>query len=166
MAVIVVTGLPRSGTSMMMAMLEAGGVPPFCEQRADEFNPDGYYEHPLGLAGDFAAIPDGHAAKCLHMLPTRPAEDGLRAVVMRRNPAAMFVSASKVHRARGLAAPDGDFMVAQLDAIRLWCASVPHIEVWYEDVLRNTARECLRVQRFLGLSEQRLAAMAEVVRDA
>ena len=42
----VVTGLPRSGTSMMMKMLEAGGVPPLCdgERTADSDNPNGYYE--------------------------------------------------------------------------------------------------------------------------
>lgn len=44
--VIVVSGLPRSGTSMMMRMLEAGGIPPLTdgERVADEDNPNGYYE--------------------------------------------------------------------------------------------------------------------------
>jgi hypothetical protein len=44
--VIVVSGLPRSGTSMMMRMLEAGGVPIVTDntRRADEDNPKGYYE--------------------------------------------------------------------------------------------------------------------------
>ena len=43
---VIVTGLPRSGTSMMMKMLEAGGVPPLCdgERTADSDNPNGYYE--------------------------------------------------------------------------------------------------------------------------
>jgi hypothetical protein len=45
-AVIVVSGLPRSGTSMMMRMLEAGGVPVVTDQirKADASNPRGYYE--------------------------------------------------------------------------------------------------------------------------
>lgn len=45
--VIVVTGLPRSGTSMLMQMLVAGGVPAFddAQRPADEDNPRGYYEH-------------------------------------------------------------------------------------------------------------------------
>lgn len=44
--VVIVTGLPRSGTSMMMKMLEAGDVPPLCdgERTADSDNPNGYYE--------------------------------------------------------------------------------------------------------------------------
>ena len=52
--VVVVSGLPRSGTSMMMQMLAAGGVPIFTdgERGADENNPRGYYEVDLakGLA--------------------------------------------------------------------------------------------------------------------
>jgi hypothetical protein len=44
--VTVVSGLPRSGTSMMMKMLEAGGIPPLTDEirEADKDNPKGYYE--------------------------------------------------------------------------------------------------------------------------
>jgi predicted AlkP superfamily phosphohydrolase/phosphomutase/tetratricopeptide (TPR) repeat protein len=45
--VIIVSGLPRSGTSMIMQMLDAAGLPIFTdhERTADESNPKGYYEH-------------------------------------------------------------------------------------------------------------------------
>ncbi len=41
-----VSGLPRSGTSLMMMMLEAAGIPPLTDRTraADEDNPKGYYE--------------------------------------------------------------------------------------------------------------------------
>lgn len=44
--IVVVSGLPRSGTSMMMKMLEAGGIPPLTDEirEADADNPRGYYE--------------------------------------------------------------------------------------------------------------------------
>ena len=44
--VIVVSGLPRSGTSMIMQLLEAGGMPIMTDgqRAADEDNPRGYYE--------------------------------------------------------------------------------------------------------------------------
>ena len=47
--VIVVSGLPRSGTSMMMQMLVAAGLTPFTDDKrnADESNPKGYYEADL-----------------------------------------------------------------------------------------------------------------------
>ena len=43
---IIVTGLPRSGTSMMMKMLEAGGITVITDKQrqADEDNPNGYFE--------------------------------------------------------------------------------------------------------------------------
>jgi hypothetical protein len=45
--VTVVSGLPRSGTSLMMQILEAAGIPPFTDSKrqADESNSKGYYEH-------------------------------------------------------------------------------------------------------------------------
>lgn len=45
--VYVVSGFPRSGTSMMMQMLSAGGMPVFTDKKrkADENNPKGYLEH-------------------------------------------------------------------------------------------------------------------------
>jgi tetratricopeptide (TPR) repeat protein len=45
--ITVVSGLPRSGTSLMMQILEAAGIPPFTDKKrqADESNRKGYYEH-------------------------------------------------------------------------------------------------------------------------
>jgi len=44
--ITVISGLPRSGTSMMMKMVEAGGIPPMTDalRVAGENNPKGYYE--------------------------------------------------------------------------------------------------------------------------
>ena len=44
--ITVVSGLPRSGTSMMMKMLEAGGMEIMKDgiRKADDDNPNGYYE--------------------------------------------------------------------------------------------------------------------------
>jgi hypothetical protein len=44
--ITIVSGLPRSGTSMMMKMLAAGGLEPLTDniRAADEDNPKGYYE--------------------------------------------------------------------------------------------------------------------------
>ena len=43
---LIVSGLPRSGTSLMMQMLRAGGIEPLtdAERQADEDNPEGYWE--------------------------------------------------------------------------------------------------------------------------
>ena len=44
--IIVISGLPRSGTSMAMKMLGAGGLPLLTDgaRAADDSNPDGYFE--------------------------------------------------------------------------------------------------------------------------
>ena len=44
--ITVVSGLPYSGTSMMMQMLEAAGIPPLTDRLrvGDDDNPNGYYE--------------------------------------------------------------------------------------------------------------------------
>jgi hypothetical protein len=46
MVITIVSGLPRSGTSLMMQMLAAGGIPILAdsERKADSFNPNGYFE--------------------------------------------------------------------------------------------------------------------------
>ena len=45
--VTVVSGLPRSGTSLMMQMLQAGGLSLLTDERraADKHNPRGYFEY-------------------------------------------------------------------------------------------------------------------------
>src|SRR5579862_9614784 len=45
--ITIVSGLPRSGTSLMMQMLQAGGLPLLTDgvRAPDESNPRGYFEH-------------------------------------------------------------------------------------------------------------------------
>ena len=45
--ITVVSGVPRSGTSMMMQILAAGGLEPLVDgiRRPDEDNPRGYFEY-------------------------------------------------------------------------------------------------------------------------
>jgi hypothetical protein len=53
---IVVSGLPRSGSSMMMRMLEVGGARILTDgvRKPDEHNPNGYYEfEPAKQLDDF-----------------------------------------------------------------------------------------------------------------
>lgn len=73
--ITVVSGLPRSGTSMMMKMLEAGGLPPLIDnlRTADDDNPKGYYEFELVKKmpdGDISWVEDaqGKAVKVISAL--------------------------------------------------------------------------------------------------
>jgi hypothetical protein len=72
--ITIVSGLPRSGTSLMMQMLAAGGLPPLTDELRppDENNPRGYleFEGVKKLRTDQTWLPQarGHAVKIIHLL--------------------------------------------------------------------------------------------------
>ncbi len=91
-AITIVSGLPRSGTSMMMKMLEAGGLEAVTdgERKADEDNPRGYYEFELvkRIQENVSWFPQvqGRAVKMVsELLFHLPAEFEYRIVFMERN---------------------------------------------------------------------------------
>jgi len=67
--VVVVSGLPRSGTSLMMAMLSAGGIPLLMDHQRppDPDNPNGYFEleaiKRLSTSAECLATAPGKAVK-------------------------------------------------------------------------------------------------------
>jgi hypothetical protein len=73
--IIIVSGVPRSGTSLMMQMLAAGGLPVLTDgvRQADHDNPRGYYEweRVKTLPQDPACIgeTEGKAVKVISSLP-------------------------------------------------------------------------------------------------
>jgi hypothetical protein len=90
--VTIVSGLPRSGTSLMMQMLEAGGMPLLTDgvRRPDESNVRGYYEYePVKRTHmDAAWVADavGRAVKVIHLLlPHLPDACAYRVVFMKRD---------------------------------------------------------------------------------
>lgn len=90
--VIIVSGLPRSGTSMMMQMLERGGIPVFTDGKrtADANNPKGYYEHEAvkSLAQDTGFLADAanQAVKVVaHLLFYLPAGYRYKVIFMERD---------------------------------------------------------------------------------
>src|SRR5512143_2182608 len=89
---VIVSGLPRSGTSMMMRVLEAGGMEVAVDnvRRADEDNPRGYYEFEQvkNIRQDkswFNGL-QGRAVKMVSMLLyDLPADKRYKIVFMKRN---------------------------------------------------------------------------------
>ena len=89
--VVIVSGLPRSGTSMMMQLLEAGGLPALTdgERAADSDNPKGYYEFEKAKSrGDhreWLADAGGHVVKMVaQLLPNLPPDRKYRMIFMER----------------------------------------------------------------------------------
>ena len=90
--VTVIAGLPRTGTSMMMQMLAAAGLPAYADEHrlADQDNPRGYFEHEQAtkLHRDASWIPQarGKAVKIVaHLLPYLPEGEQYRLIFMHRD---------------------------------------------------------------------------------
>ncbi|MEZ5289416.1 MAG: hypothetical protein R2712_32365, partial [Vicinamibacterales bacterium] len=108
--IIVVSGLPRSGTSLAMQMLQAGGVPVASDgaRAADDSNPRGYLElesvKGLDRVGDHAwlAACRGRAVKVVSPLLTHLPEDyDYQVVFMRRDLDEVLASQNAMLESRG-----------------------------------------------------------------
>jgi hypothetical protein len=108
--ITVVTGLPRSGTSMMMKMLEAGGMPLVTDgvRQADEQNPRGYFElevvKELDKGGDKSWLRGarGKAVKVISFLLTwLPETYDYRVIFMERRIDEVVASQNAMLRHRG-----------------------------------------------------------------
>lgn len=177
--IVIVSGLPRSGTSMMMKMLAAGGLMPLTDElrTADVDNPKGYYEFERVKAldkGDTSWLPQarGKVVKVIsYLLQYLPPDETYQVIFLRRNLDEILASQRKMIINRG-EDPDAmdDARVAEMftrhiDLVERWLWSRPNVEtlyVQYHDMLADPETEIGRVARFLGrdLSE---AAMAQVI---
>lgn len=177
--VIVVSGLPRSGTSMMMQMLVGGGMPALTDgaKGPDPDNPRGYFEFdpvkrtaqdPRWLAG--AA---GKAVKVLHLLlPTLPGGYEYRVLFMRRDMHEVLASQEVTLRRLGRRGADlsrgqlAEVFADQLGRVRKWLAAqsnVATLDVDYRRVIDDPPGQAAQVNQFLGghLDEPRMAAAVD-----
>src|ERR1051325_639401 len=107
-AVIIVSGLPRSGTSMMMKMLQAGGIEPVTDhiRAADEDNPKGYFElekvKQLDKDSSWVADCKGRALKVISMLlKPLPNAQRYKIIFMRRTMEEILASQKQMLIRRG-----------------------------------------------------------------
>jgi hypothetical protein len=150
--VIVVSGLPRSGTSMMMKMLAEGGLPVLTDaiRSADEDNPNGYFELEVvkQLAEgqkDWLANADHKLVKVISaLLEHLPPEHHYKILFMERQIPEILASQRKMLARRNETSKvSDDEMEAQfrehLKAIKYWLARQPNMEVLYVDYNRMMA---------------------------
>jgi LPS sulfotransferase NodH len=175
--ITIVSGLPRSGTSMMMKILEAGGMHVFTDnlRTADEDNPKGYYELEQVKAlkdGDDSWLKDapGKVVKVISsLLEYLPANHKYKIVFMRREIAEILASQKQMLIRRGENSDGDDRKMAEmfqehLKRVRVWLANQPNMEVHYVDynaLMADPAPEIEAVAEFIGLNDQ-LAAMLAV----
>lgn len=177
--VVVVSGLPRSGTSMTMKMLEAGGIPVVTDgaRTADEDNPKGYYEDDRVL--DLAKEVDkawlrgarGQAVKIIsYLLRHLPTNNNYRVLFMRRDISEVLASQAKMLERRGEEHGADDAAMRELFEADVWranyhikrAAHIEAIDVHYRQVLEDPVTHAHRMAEFLG-RELDIEAMASIV---
>lgn len=180
----IVSGLPRSGTSMMMRMLDKGGLPVIIDEirAADEDNPKGYYEfEPVKQTKQDASWVSDAPGKCVKMvyqlLYDMPSDHSYRVLFMRREMDEVLASQKVMLRRLGAtddgATDDGGVADEQMAALfrsqladfENWVAEQPNIEmieVSYNRMLSDPVPEVTNVNEFLD-GDLNVAAMLEVV---
>jgi Sulfotransferase domain len=164
--IVVVSGLPRSGTSLMMQMLDAGGFPVLtdAERLPDESNPRGYYEYaPVKRmhSGDTGWLADarGKAVKIVSaLLPLLPAVYPYRIIFMQRDLEEVVQSQQAMRARLGSAngAADADRLLEDtarhVQAIEKWLSAQARLSVLfvgYADVLADAAGSARQVADFI-----------------
>lgn len=166
--IIVVSGLPRSGTSMAMKMLHAGGMPVLIDgiRRADISNPKGYFEFEpvkaLDKGGDVAWLDDarGKAVKIISFLLTwLPETYEYKVIFMRRDLRETVASQNTMLAHRGEVADGsnderllrtyGEHLdkVARFLAVRSCFSTLP---LEYRDVIEDPRIAARRIRDFIG----------------
>lgn len=164
--IIVVSGLPRSGTSMMMRTLAEGGLEIVSDaiRTADDDNPNGYFEfEPVKqlAQGNFFWLADasGKVVKIISgLLEHLPPEYQYKIIFMERDLTEVLKSQQKMLKNRQEQSQVADReMHAQFEKhlanIKYWLARQPNMDVLYinyNKMIGDPQTNCLRIAGFIG----------------
>lgn len=163
--IVIVSGLPRSGTSMMMQMLAAAGFGIHTDQvrQADASNPKGYYEadavKALGHCNNWLGQCDGKVLKVVApLVPNLPQHARYKVIFMRRDMGAVLASQTDMLARLGEAGADlkpeqlgAVFRQQALAAINLLTLHGHAVlRVAYDEVVDDPAGTARKVAEFLG----------------
>jgi hypothetical protein len=173
--IVVVSGIPRSGTSMMMQMLDIGGIEILSDhkRKADKSNPKGYYELSAvkNLAKDNSCIKEapGKAVKVIsQLLEYLPKEFTYKIIFMLRDMEEIIKSQQKM-----LGKEDSEkeieiikkIFVRDIRKVDDWTEKNQNVDIFkisYTDILNNPLKEIDKINSFLGL-ELNAEKMSEIV---
>jgi len=177
---LIVSGLPRSGTSLVMQMLEAAGLPIMTDgvRRADEDNPQGYYEweRMKNLPADPQLISEaaGHVIKVVSpLLSSLPRKHRYKILFLRRDLHEVIRSQNRMRQRLTGTPPEAQDatlrsleahlqqVIGMLDSAR----NVDWIEVRFEELLRRSTLEIDRIRAFCGIPEKFTERMLAVIKD-
>lgn len=166
--ITIVSGLPRSGTSLMMQMLDAGGLPVLSdgERKADTDNPKGYLEweriKQLPKDPGLIAEAEGKVVKVIsQLILSLPMDHDYRVIFMQRPLPEVLKSQDEMLRRRG----NADSIVSDTSAIEeafqrhlvevnKWLSGKPNVQlmrVHYHRILREPKAVAEEVVAFLNV---------------
>jgi hypothetical protein len=162
--IIIVSGLPRSGTSLMMQMLDSAGVAVMTDhvRTADVDNPRGYYEFERvkKTKQDPSWLPEarGKAVKMVsQLLYDLPAGERYRIIFMQRDLDEVLTSQEKMLQRLGRSAaprePMKEAFGMHLEKLCTWLKQQRHMTVLYvsyNHLLQRPQEEADRVAEFLS----------------
>ena len=162
--ITIVSGLPRSGTSLMMQMLDNGGLPVVTDQirTADTDNPKGYYEYEQvkAIKRDTSWLPAtrGKAFKMVsQLLYDLPASEAYRIIFMERDIDETLLSQEKMLTRLGRTPAPRDAMKRayeqHLERLHEWLPQQRHLKVLrvsYNGLIEQPREHAERVRLFLG----------------
>lgn len=163
--IVIVSGLPRSGTSMMMRMLAAGGMPILDDglRAPNVDNPHGYFEveRVKSLAKDSTWVHEarGKALKVVsELLRYLPGDETYRVIFMRRDIDEVLRSQRTMlsHRGEAIPADEDDVRRASIQhaaEIAEWLRAQPNMQVLYVNYGRTVGDPgpaAESIQAFLG----------------
>jgi hypothetical protein len=176
--ITIVSGLPRSGTSMMMQMLAAGGMPILTDNKRqpDIDNPRGYFEWEkitrLCAEPEIIAQAEGKAVKVIsRVLGCLPAGHDYKVIFMRRPFAEVAQSQHEmlVHRYGIMESMDAPRVEYSLEThiwqVIDWSTTQRHMRFWfvnYRAVTENPETEAGFINTFVGF-DLNVPAMAAAV---
>ena len=167
--ITIVSGLPRSGTSMMMKMLAAGGMHILTDNARlpDDDNPRGYYELEKVKTlkdGEIDWLPEaqGKAVKIISaLLENLPPQYQYRIIFMHRDLDEILASQKQMLVRRGEATDKidddtlGGLFQKHLLQVEKWISRQTNIRVIYvnyNDILQNPEPDTQKVLQFLDMS--------------
>lgn len=178
--ITVVSGIPRSGTSMMMRMLECGGLPVLTDgvRGADDDNPRGYYEFEpvkrLQKDASWLAAARGQAIKIIYVfLSQLPDNYRYKVIFLRRSLDDVIASQKLMLERRKEADSLSDSQLlelynTQLQRLYTWLKHKDNFEVLYlnyEEIVGDPRNTVLDIARFLALPLN-ADAMAQCIEPA
>ena len=166
--ITIVSGLPRSGTSVMMQVLKAGGMHVLTDElrKADENNPRGYYEYEKVKAlmkdNSWLAEAEGKTVKVIaQLIPNLPLEHQYNVIFMERSIDEILLSQNKMIDKLGGKKPLIDPAIlkktfeGQLQKVKSYLAEKDNfttIFIDHRDLLYNTKATVENVNNTLNLN--------------